>query len=141
MINRPVLHVNILSNTLDSLPGKQMAKITLQTLGKKLIDKRGGRGVRDTSKEIGISHGTLSRLERGYLPDLETFGKVCKWLNIDPGEVLGVQSAAGPSLKVAVHCRKSQALAPETAHALAQMIIAAHRALMVSGEVPEEEDF
>ncbi|HYG81418.1 MAG TPA: helix-turn-helix transcriptional regulator [Pyrinomonadaceae bacterium] len=117
-----------------------MAKITLQTLGRKLIEKRGRRGVRDTAKEIGISHGTLSRLERGYLPDLETFGKVCRWLSIDPGEVLGTQSAPGAGLKVALHCKKSQALAPETAHALAQMIIAAHRALVVSGEVPEEED-
>jgi transcriptional regulator with XRE-family HTH domain len=117
-----------------------MAKITLQTLGKKLVDKRGGRGVRDTAKEIGISHGTLSRLERGYLPDLDTFGKVCRWLNIDPGEVLGVQPAANSTLKVAVHCRKSQTLAPETAHALAQMIIAAHRALVVSGQVPEDEE-
>jgi transcriptional regulator with XRE-family HTH domain len=117
-----------------------MANLTLQTLGKKLADKRGTRGVRETAKEIGISHGTLSRLERGYLPDLDTFGKVCKWLNIDPGEVLGMQSAAGFSLKVALHCRKTQALAPETAHALAQMIIAAHRALIFSGEVPEDED-
>ncbi|HEX8459351.1 MAG TPA: helix-turn-helix transcriptional regulator [Pyrinomonadaceae bacterium] len=117
-----------------------MAKITLQTLGRKLIDKRGGRGVRDTAKEIGISHGTLSRLERGYLPDLDTFGKVCRWLNIDPGEVLGMQSAVGSTLKVAVHCRKSQTLAPETAYALAQMIIAAHRALVVSGQVPEDEE-
>ena len=117
-----------------------MAKITLQTLGKKLLDKRGGRGVRDTAKDIGISHGTLSRLERGHLPDLDTFGKVCRWLNIDPREILGVQSATSFTLKVAVHCRKSQTLAPETAHALAQMIIAAHRALIVSGQVPEDED-
>ena len=117
-----------------------MANLTLQTLGKKLADRRGKRGVRETAKEIGISHGTLSRLERGYLPDLDTFGKVCRWLNVDPGEVLGVQSAAGGSLKVAVHCRKTQARAPETAHALAQMIVAAHRALVASGQVPEDED-
>lgn len=117
-----------------------MAKITLQTLGRKLIDKRGVRGVRETAKEIGISHGTLSRLERGYLPDLETFGKVCRWLGVDPGEVLGTQPASRSTIKVAVHCRKTQALAPETAHALAQMIIAAHRALIASGEVSEGED-
>lgn len=118
-----------------------MAKITLQTLGRKLIDKRGKRGVRDTAKEIGISHGTLSRLERGFLPDLDTFGKVCRWLNINPGEVLGVQPVANSTLKVAVHCRKSQTLAPETAHALAQLILAAHRAMVATGEVPEGEDF
>ena len=117
-----------------------MAKITLQTLGKKLIDKRGDKGVRETARLIGISHGTLSRLERGYLPDLETFGKICKWLNIDPGEVLGVQSQAGPTSTVAIHCRKDQTLAPATAHALAQMILAAQRALLVKEGAQRDED-
>jgi transcriptional regulator with XRE-family HTH domain len=118
-----------------------MPKITLQTLGRKLVEKRGTRGIRETALEIGISHGTLSRLERGHLPDLDTFGKVCKWLNIDPGEVLGVHSQPGPISRVGVHCRKDQVLAPAAAHALAQMIIAAQRALFFAGEVPEGEDF
>lgn len=117
-----------------------MAKITLQTLGRKLIEKRGGKGVRETAKVIGISHGTLSRLERGYLPDLETFGKICKWLNIDPGEVLGVQSQTGPASTVAIHCRKDQTLAPATAHALAQMILAAQRSLFIKEGAQADED-
>jgi transcriptional regulator with XRE-family HTH domain len=117
-----------------------MPKITLQTLGRKLIEKRGERGVRETAKEIGISHGTLSRLERGYLPDLVTFKKVCDWLNIDPGEVLEVRAKAREAPPTAIHCRKKQVLAPRTAHALAQMILAAQRALMISDQTSEEHD-
>lgn len=118
-----------------------MPKITLQTLGRKLIDKRGDRGVRETAKEIGVSHGTLSRLERGYLPDLDTFGKVCRWLELDPGEILGLPSKRPPSIpKVAVHCRKQQVMAPVTAHAMANLIIAAHRALIATGDIPEDEE-
>lgn len=111
-----------------------MAKITLQTLGRKIIDKRGEKGIRETAKTIGISHGTLSRLERGHLPDLETFAKVCKWLRIDPAEVLGVSPQSRSAPRAAVHCRKDQVLAPATAQALAHLILAAHRAVMLTEE-------
>jgi transcriptional regulator with XRE-family HTH domain len=115
-----------------------MAKITLQTLGRKITEKRGARGVREASKEIGISHGTLSRLERGFLPDLETFKRVCQWLPIDPAEVLGVTTQNRAVPRAAVHCRKDQVLAPATAQALAQLILAAHRAVMLM-ESSEQE--
>src|SRR5882724_9372944 len=120
-----------------------MPRLTLQALGRKLLDKRGNRGIRDVAQEIGISPATLSRVERGYLSDLETFGKICRWLNVDPGEVLGVGSSvagsetAAPRDIVGVHFRKAQTVKPETAQALAQMILAARRALTVSGEADE----
>lgn len=98
---------------------------------------REGKGIREAAREIGISPATLSRVERGFLPDLETFGKICKWLNIDPGEVLGVQAKGTSTSKVGVHFRKDQALAPKTAQALAQMILAAQRALMATEEENE----
>jgi len=109
-----------------------MPKLTLQALGRKLMEKREGRGIREVAHEIGVSPATLSRVERGHLPDLETFGKVCKWLKLDPSEVLGVKSVAVATPKVAVHFRKDRALSPETAQALAKMILAAQRALMAS---------
>lgn len=36
--------------------------------------------------DAGVSASTLSRLERGELPDLETFFLICAWLDIAPGE-------------------------------------------------------
>ena len=109
-----------------------MPKLTLQSLGRMLMEKRGTSGVRETANEIGISPATLSRVERGYLPDLETFGKVCKWLKVDPGQVLGAKPVAVPTPKAVVHFRKDQTLKPRTARALAEMILAAQRALMVT---------
>jgi transcriptional regulator with XRE-family HTH domain len=117
-----------------------MAKITLQTLGKKLAEKRGNRGIRETAREIGISHGTLSRLERGYLPDLETFKKVCGWLTINPNDVLSVTASSETLPSIAVHFRKREALQPETAQALAEMILAAQRALLMMNQIPDEVD-
>jgi len=61
----------------------------LQALKWKLREKRDNRGLRGVAKEIGITHTTLHSLERGHInPTINTFLKVCKWLNINPGEVL-----------------------------------------------------
>jgi transcriptional regulator with XRE-family HTH domain len=115
-----------------------MATLTLQTLGRKLLEARGDRGIREVATEVGVSSATLSRVERGYMPDLETFGKICRWLQIDPGEILGVKrKAAGGVPTASVQFRKDETLPPRTAQALAQMILATQRALMLA-ETTEE---
>ena len=111
-----------------------MPKISLQSMGQRLLDQRGGRGIREVAKEIGISPATLSRVERGFLPDVETFGKVCRWLDVDPGEILGVSSKRKSTPAIGVHFRKKETLAPKTAKALAQMILAAQRALAIADD-------
>lgn len=108
-----------------------MSKLTLRTLGRKIVEKRGSVGIREAAQEIGISPATLSRVERGNLPDLQTFGKICGWLGIDPGEVLGFKPATARA-PIAVHFRKESSIQPETAQALAQLILAAERAESVS---------
>ena len=37
-------------------------------------------GLREASREIGISHGTLSRIERGEQMDAQTLAKILVWL-------------------------------------------------------------
>jgi transcriptional regulator with XRE-family HTH domain len=108
--------------------------VNIQKLGSMLIEKRGERGIREVAKEIGVSPATLSRVERGLLPDLETFSKICDWLKIEPSDVLGLNPNAVSTPKVAVHFKKAAALAPSTAQALAQMVMSAHRAWLVTGE-------
>jgi transcriptional regulator with XRE-family HTH domain len=105
-----------------------MEKLSLETLGRRLVRKRADRGVRDVADEIGVSPATLSRVERGNLPDLETFKKICKWLELDAGAVLGLAPPEPSTPRVAVHFRKDATLSPATAQALAQMVLAAHRA-------------
>lgn len=108
-----------------------MARLTVQQLGERLRKQRAERGIREVAGEIGVSAATLSRVERGNVPDLDTFGKLCRWLRVDPGEVLGVESdrAAGASREVTAHFRAGQTTSPELAGALAELILAAQRML------------
>lgn len=55
----------------------------ISDLSEKIIAKRGGRfgdSLRDAADKIGISAPTLSRIERGAVPDLGTFRILCQWL-------------------------------------------------------------
>ena len=81
-------------------------------------------------QEIGISAATLMRVESGRTPDVETFGKLCRWLGVDPGEFLGFKTAhrGGNSLddvpvQISAHLRADRLPDPETAKALARMLL------------------
>ena len=67
-----------------------MVKATLQNLGTIVREKRGSRGLRMVASEIGTSAPTLSRIESGKMPDLQTFGKLCRWLGLDPATLLDI---------------------------------------------------
>lgn len=110
-----------------------MPKLTLASFGPLVREKRGKRHLREVAKTIGISAPTLMRIESGRVPDLETFGKVCKWLEIDPGDFLGFDTqkrrvAAGgaeadPAVQVSAHFRIDRLPLQETASALAKMLM------------------
>lgn len=110
--------------------------MTLLRLGAQLRERRGGRGIREVAKEIGISPATLTRIEAGRLPDLLTFRKICEWLKINPAEILGIpnqQTSENPvqeaPSEAAVHLRADQALPQVAASDLANLIVFAHREL------------
>lgn len=112
--------------------------ITLETLGINLLNKRGDIGIRRAAEEIGISPTTLSRVENGHIPDLQTFRKICSWMGIDAGAVLGSKLQSHiQSPQVGVHFRKDQTLDKNVAQSLANMILAAQRAMSTNS--PEEE--
>jgi transcriptional regulator with XRE-family HTH domain len=96
----------------------------LENLGLKVRKKRGDQGVRAAAKEIGISHATLSRVERGFLPDLENYQKICRWLGEAP-DVIPPTAAKSKSSIPQVHFRKQPTVSAETAKALAQLILTA----------------
>lgn len=111
-----------------------MPEPTLESLGPLILKRRGKQGVRATAKQIGISPATLSRVENGHLPDLENFRKICQWLKVDPSTILGMDSEAMSRPTASVHFRKQQSLAPETAMALGELILAAQRAAIALDE-------
>ena len=105
-----------------------MAKITLQNLGTIVREKRGAQGLRAVANEIGTSAPTLSRIESGKMPDLQTFGKLCRWLELDPSELLGVtprQTEASPAQVAVAHLKARREIEPKTASALAHAILRA----------------
>jgi transcriptional regulator with XRE-family HTH domain len=107
---------------------------SLENLGRLVREKRGERGIRAAATEIGISHATLSRVERGFLPDLENFQKIQKWLGVSI-QVLGNEKPSESKPKIPqVHFRKNATTSPETAQALAQLILTAQTALEQQGQ-------
>ena len=111
-----------------------MAKVTLQNLGTIIRERRGERGLREVAREIPTSPATLSRIEGGKMPDLTTFGKLCQWLKIDPAHLLGITSSGSepserPAVGATAHLRAEKEIDPDTARALANVILRAQRIL------------
>ncbi|MGH7984308.1 MAG: helix-turn-helix domain-containing protein [Candidatus Udaeobacter sp.] len=105
--------------------------------------KRAHRGLREVANEIGdVSASTLSRLEQGNLPDLETFMRLCNWLKVSADDFKiktdRVQETAEPSVPefVEAHLRADRTLPPKMIDALSHMIkhaydAAKHRKLRI----------
>src|SRR5260370_40297157 len=103
--------------------------MTPKDLGHLIQRKRGSMGVRAAAGEIGISAATLSRIENGRVPDLDTLKKVCAWLGIDPASYLGIPAEQAPSASPSVQVifKKERAVSPKTSRALAKLIQAAYQ--------------
>lgn len=104
----------------------------LETLGAIVRERRGDRKLRETANEIGIGPATLMRIESGRIPDVETFGKICKWLKINPSEFLGIEdvSKKTPSSQqfpptISAHFKADKTPKRDTVQALAQMVLTA----------------
>lgn len=91
-----------------------------------LKSKRGSTGLRATASEIGdISSATLSRIEQGKLPDVETFIKICKWLEVTTETFIvssPVQKKISSKEKILAHLRADRELDIETMRMLTQVI-------------------
>jgi transcriptional regulator with XRE-family HTH domain len=77
--------------------------------------KKGSMGVRAAAAEIGISPTTLSRIERGHIPDLVTIEKVCAWIGQDPAKFSGIGG-------LQIVFKKKKTVTPATAQSLARLI-------------------
>jgi transcriptional regulator with XRE-family HTH domain len=101
-----------------------------------MVKKRRGTGkLRETATQIGISAPTLLRVESGRLPDIDTFGKICSWLQVDPGDFLGRPSQQAPATPaettISAHFKADKLPEPATLQALARMLL-----LIVKSETP-----
>ncbi|HEV2146272.1 MAG TPA: helix-turn-helix transcriptional regulator [Longimicrobiaceae bacterium] len=100
--------------------------------------KRGRHGLRDTAAEIGVSPSTLSRVEQGKAPDVDTLAKLCFWLGITPAELMpSLSSSPAEDLhrvelatpdRIEMHLRADKVLDKATIDALVTVVRLAYQA-------------
>jgi transcriptional regulator with XRE-family HTH domain len=102
---------------------------TLNTdlLASMLKSKRGKKGLREIAGEMGnISVATLSRVEKGNLPDVETFISLCNWLKVSTETFVTGKKTESTELsekeKIVYQLRSSQELDPDTIKAMVIMV-------------------
>jgi transcriptional regulator with XRE-family HTH domain len=87
--------------------------------------------LRDLADEIDVSLNTLSRVERGYLPDLRNFQRIVDWLEV-PAEIFLEPSRdelTTPEV-IARHLRSDQRLTREAASKIAGLVEDMYRNLV-----------
>ena len=100
--------------------------LNTELLAGMLKSKRGKRGLRLIAQEIGgISASTLSRIEQGKIPDVDSFIRICDWLNV-PTDTFIVNSSKNKSGsikdQVVAHLRAERELKEDTVNMLIKMI-------------------
>lgn len=85
--------------------------------------KRGSVGLRSLASSIGVSPSTLSRVEQGNLPDIDTYVRLCTWLEVSTDYFIRTkkEELAGHEGVIA-HLRADRTLPSETTEALIRMI-------------------
>lgn len=105
---------------------RQGKTLRVQDLGKLLRDRRVTKGLalRGAAEEAGVSFNTLARVERGHVPDIETFSRLARWVGRSPAEFLereSVTSDSTPEL-IEAHLRSDPALSADAAEAIAGVV-------------------
>lgn len=103
-----------------------MTSLNYDLLAGMIKEKRGNKGLRETSLEIGgVSPATLSRIEQGKVPDVDTFIKICKWLNTPTDTFIinsSVSNVKSNKEHIVAHLRAERELKPSTIQMLLEMI-------------------
>ena len=103
-----------------------VSTLNTELLAGMLKNKRKGKGLRAVAEEIGnVSASTLSRIEQGKIPDVDTFIRICNWLEVPTDSFIVDDSEKKEVSKkelVVAHLRADRELSPETANMLIKMI-------------------
>ncbi len=94
-------------------------------LGTLLKKRRKSRNLslRDVADQTGVSLNTLSRVERGHVPDLLNFRKIIEWLDVPADAFLDSSGTSLATPKViARHLRADPNLPKEAAEQIATLV-------------------
>jgi transcriptional regulator with XRE-family HTH domain len=100
---------------------------TKPDLGAALRSRRRSRGMslRDVAEETGVSFNTLSRVERGFVPDLRNYQLILRWLGLPGGALLdgtaGVDIDNTPTV-IAQHLFADKNLSAADASTIAELV-------------------
>jgi len=81
--------------------------------------------LRDVSDETGVSVNTLSRVERGHLPDLKNYQRLVEWLGVPADTFLARTQSAGHTGTIDLvvsHFRSDRSLTPEAVEQLSSVV-------------------
>ena len=98
------------------------SKIDSEKMATMIRSKRGKLGLRAAAQEIGISAPTLSRIEQGNLPDIDTYVKICEWLNVSTDFFTSSTTEFTSQEFVIASLRADKTLSPSTVESLVNFI-------------------
>ncbi len=100
--------------------------LNTELLAGMLKNKRGSKGLRAVAEEIGgVSFATLSRIEQGKVPDVDTFIKICKWLDVTADTFIisdSKRKTTSTKEQLVAHLRAERELSKDTINMLIKMI-------------------
>ncbi len=86
--------------------------------------------LRDLAEQIDVSFNTLSRVERGHLPDLKNFRRIVDWLDVPAEQFLEpIDDVLSTPEVIARHLRSDQRLTSEAAAKIAALVEEMYRNL------------
>lgn len=128
----------------DSSDGSQPPEMLIDAveLGDRVRAKRRSRklSIREVAEEVGVSAPTISRVERGHLPERENLLRLARWAGVRIDPVLHTEMSrhrnaivhapdASTVEAVELHLRADKNLSRDDAEALSEMFRLAYDAL------------
>lgn len=114
--------------------------LDIQSLARLTRSKRGSQGLRVSAQEYCISASTLSRVERGQVPDISSFLALCDWIEVSPARLFknsadkrqeerssDSELILSKADELALRVRADSRLDPATANVLTVLIKAAYK--------------
>lgn len=85
--------------------------------------------LRDLADQIGVSSNTLSRVERGHVPDLRNLRLIADWLEVPVEVFIDSDSPSTPEV-IARHLASDKQLGPAAAARIASLVEDMYRSLI-----------
>ncbi len=111
-----------------------MYYLNTMKLREAVINKRGTRTMREVIDEIpGVSLTTLSRVENGIRPNLNSFLNLCTWLGCHPCEFIETDSADASNTLLRLRASATLGTDAEMAQALRGILRAVYPQFKAAG--------